>query len=167
STIQPLRYINEVASTNTFKSSKLNTLSIMPPWFSKAIEYWNPEQPPPTTPMRSPAGRGSCVAMISRTLAMAWGVNVRGAFLISCSGVAAVVAMKSPNGEIRSSITVLGCGPGNKTCSGNRLIACPGQRTRFTFLPPEPHTLYPAPCPQPPVTFVAPAQVNWDYHVGP
>ena len=26
----------------------------MPAWFSKAIEYWNPEQPPPTTPMRSP-----------------------------------------------------------------------------------------------------------------
>src|SRR6202034_3013398 len=76
--MQPLRYMIEVASTKTFKSSNLKTLSIMPAWFSKDIEYWNPEQPPPTTPMRSPAGNGSWVAMISWTLATAWGERVRG-----------------------------------------------------------------------------------------
>src|SRR5579859_2747906 len=58
------------------------------------MEYWNPEQPPPTTPIRSPAGSGSWVAMISRTLAAAWGVSTSGAFLTisSCCG-AVVVAM--------------------------------------------------------------------------
>src|ERR1700679_190803 len=43
------------------------------------MEYWKPEHPPPTTPMRRPAGRGSCVAIISRTLAMAPPVKLRGA----------------------------------------------------------------------------------------
>src|SRR5580658_9296638 len=50
----------------------------MPAAFSNDMEYWKPEQPPPTTPMRSPAGMGSCVAMISRTLAMAAGVRTTG-----------------------------------------------------------------------------------------
>src|SRR5271154_4402547 len=50
----------------------------MPAWFSNDIEYWKPEQPPPTTPMRRPAGNGSWVAMISWTLATAWGDSVRG-----------------------------------------------------------------------------------------
>src|SRR5580692_2881853 len=76
--MQPFRYISDVASTKTFRSSKLKTLSIMPAWFSKDIEYWNPEHPPPTTPMRSPAGRGSWVAMISWTFVTACGVSVRG-----------------------------------------------------------------------------------------
>jgi hypothetical protein len=43
------------------------------------MEYWNPEHPPPTTPIRRPAGSGSWVAMISRTLAVAEGVNTSGA----------------------------------------------------------------------------------------
>src|SRR5664280_2909664 len=69
----------------------------MPLWFSKAIEYWNPEQPPPTTPMRSPAGSGSWVAMISRTLAIACGVRNRGAFFsVSCAGAVVTDAMVSP-----------------------------------------------------------------------
>src|ERR1700684_1670516 len=76
--MQPFKYMSEVASTKTFRSSNLKTLSIMPAWFSNDIEYWNPEQPPPTTPMRRPAGSGSCVAMISRTLAMAPSVILRG-----------------------------------------------------------------------------------------
>src|ERR1700737_439443 len=54
----------------------------MPLWFSKLIEYWKPEQPPPTTPMRRPAGTGSCVDMISRTFATAAGVRVTGVVLL-------------------------------------------------------------------------------------
>src|SRR6202034_218485 len=77
--MQPFKYMSEVASTKTFKSPNLKTLSIMPAWFSNDIEYWNPEQPPPTTPTRRPAGRGSCVAIISCTLAIACGDSVRGA----------------------------------------------------------------------------------------
>src|SRR5580700_3421628 len=50
----------------------------MPDWFSKDMEYWKPEQPPPTTPMRKPAGSGSWVAMISRTLLTALSVNRTG-----------------------------------------------------------------------------------------
>jgi hypothetical protein len=56
----------------------LYTLSIIPLWFSNDIEYWNPEHPPPTTPIRSPAGTGSCVAIISFTLAIAAGVRLTG-----------------------------------------------------------------------------------------
>src|ERR1700712_3572216 len=68
-----------VASTNTFKSSNRTTLSIIPAAFSNDIEYWNPEHPPPTTPIRSPAGTGSCVDIISFTFAIADGVNTTGA----------------------------------------------------------------------------------------
>src|ERR1700733_6568732 len=50
----------------------------MPLWFSNDIEYWKPEHPPPTTPIRRPAGTGSCVAIISFTLAIAAGVRVTG-----------------------------------------------------------------------------------------
>src|SRR5450631_50779 len=75
------------------------TLSIMPEAFSNDIEYEKPEQPPPTTPTRRPAGTGFCCAMISLTLAMAVGVSITGAFLVSwglISGLTAVVAMGSP-----------------------------------------------------------------------
>src|ERR1035437_9883005 len=51
----------------------------MPAWFSNDIEYWNPEHPPPTTPIRSPSGTGSWVAIISFTLAIAAGVRLTGA----------------------------------------------------------------------------------------
>src|ERR1700733_14450172 len=87
--MQPLRYISEVASTKTFKSSKLKTLSIMPLWFSKDMEYWKPEQPPPTTPIRRPAGSGSWVAMISRTLFTA--LSVRRTGVTFCAGAASGV----------------------------------------------------------------------------
>src|ERR1700722_10776059 len=42
------------------------------------MEYWKPEHPPPTTPIRSPAGTGVWVAIISRTLLIAAGVSVTG-----------------------------------------------------------------------------------------
>src|SRR5260370_13377899 len=42
------------------------------------MEYWKPEHPPPTTPIRNPAGTGFCVAIISRTLPIAAGVRVTG-----------------------------------------------------------------------------------------
>src|SRR5712664_2543729 len=42
------------------------------------MEYWKPEHPPPTTPIRNPAGTGFCVAIISRTFATAAGVRVTG-----------------------------------------------------------------------------------------
>src|ERR1035438_9448775 len=42
--------------------------------FSKVIEYLNPEQPPPTTEIRSPLGAGSWELMISFTLPIAFSV---------------------------------------------------------------------------------------------
>src|ERR1039457_354854 len=42
--------------------------------FSKAIESLNPEQPPPTTEIRSPLGAGSWELMISFTLPIAFSV---------------------------------------------------------------------------------------------
>src|SRR5258708_29589646 len=80
-----------------------NTLSIRPEAFSKDIEYEKPEQPPPTTPTRNPAGTGVCCAMISLTLAMAFGVSEMGAFFLASRGISwglicgvVVVAMNSP-----------------------------------------------------------------------
>src|SRR5205823_14302767 len=58
------------------------TLSIKPEAFSKDIEYEKPEQPPPTTPTRSPAGTGVCWPIISFTFATALGVSIIGAFLV-------------------------------------------------------------------------------------
>jgi hypothetical protein len=63
-------------STNTRRSSpNLYSLSSGILLFSKAIEYWKPEQPPPTTEIRRPWGLGSCCAMISATLLMAVSVS--------------------------------------------------------------------------------------------
>jgi hypothetical protein len=51
--------------------------------------------------MRRPAGSGFCVAMISRTLAIAVAVKIRGAFFsVSCVGATVVVAIVSPFGVI-------------------------------------------------------------------
>src|SRR5271165_1663524 len=47
------------------------------------MEYEKPEHPPPTTPMRRPAGTGFCWPMISFTLATAFAVRVTGAFFTS------------------------------------------------------------------------------------
>src|ERR1700733_13753545 len=77
--MQPFRYITEVASTNTFNPSISKVLSIIPAAFSNCIEYEKPEQPPPTTPTRKPAGTGFCCPIISFTLATALGVRVMGA----------------------------------------------------------------------------------------
>src|SRR5713226_3624014 len=62
------------------------TLSIMPAPFSNDIEYEKPEQPPPTTPTRRPAGTGFCCAMISLTLAIAFAVRLIGAVFALVSG---------------------------------------------------------------------------------
>src|SRR5580693_3623325 len=76
--MQPFRYITEVASTNTFSPSMSKVLSIIPAEFSNCIEYEKPEQPPPTTPMRRPAGTGFCCPMISFTLETALAVSETG-----------------------------------------------------------------------------------------
>src|SRR5947209_6183876 len=56
------------------------------------MEYENPEQPPPTTPTRSPVGTGVCCPMISLTLVIAVGVSEIGAFLVvSCGRTSGVV----------------------------------------------------------------------------
>src|SRR5271170_7037855 len=68
--MQPFRYITDVASTNTFSPSMSKVLSIIPAAFSNAMEYENPEQPPPTTPMRRPAGTGFCCPMIFFTFVL-------------------------------------------------------------------------------------------------
>src|ERR1700680_3453240 len=56
----------------------------MPAPFSKAMEYWKPGQPPPTTDNRNPDGTGVCCAIISLTLAIALGVST-GAAVLGCS----------------------------------------------------------------------------------
>src|SRR5215471_9839071 len=89
--MQPLRYITDVASTNTLSPSISKLLSIIPAPFSKCMEYEKPEHPPPTTPMRKPAGTGFCWAMISFTLETALVVRVMGAdFLTSGTVVVAI-----------------------------------------------------------------------------
>src|SRR6266567_3604949 len=90
--MQPFRYMTEVASTLTFRPSISKTLSINPDAFSKDMEYENPEQPPPTTPTRSPVGAGVCCPMISLTLVITVGVSEMGAFLVvSCGRTSGVV----------------------------------------------------------------------------
>src|SRR5450631_24774 len=63
-----------------------NTLSIMPAPFSNDMEYEKPEQPPPTTPTRRPAGTGVCWPMISLTLVTALDVRLTGAVFAPTSG---------------------------------------------------------------------------------
>src|SRR6478672_12408797 len=66
-------------------------LSIMPAPFSNCMEYEKPEQPPPTTPIRKPAGTGFCCAMISLTLVTAVGVKLTGNLgVVSTFGVVVV-----------------------------------------------------------------------------
>src|SRR6202161_4867183 len=81
--MQPFKYITEVASTNTFSPSMSKVLSIIPAAFSNCMEYENPEQPPPTTPMRSPAGTGVCCPMISLTFETALAVRETGGVFFS------------------------------------------------------------------------------------
>src|SRR5256714_14215940 len=63
-------------STATFKPSKSTTSSVSLVEFSKAMWYWKPEQPPPTTATRSAVGTGLCICMISFTLVLATGVKL-------------------------------------------------------------------------------------------
>src|SRR5580704_7532630 len=89
--MHPFRYITEVASTNTFSPSISKVLSIMPAAFSNCMEYEKPEQPPPTTPIRRPAGTGFCCPIISLTLETALGVSVTGAAFLT-SGMLGVTS---------------------------------------------------------------------------
>src|SRR6476660_3515540 len=54
------------------------------------MEYEKPEHPPPTTPIRKPAGTGFCWAMISFTLVTALAVRVTGAAFLVTSGTVVV-----------------------------------------------------------------------------
>src|ERR1700740_1345125 len=64
-------------STATFRPSKSITSSFSLVWFSKAMWYWKPEQPPPTTATRRAVGTGLCIFMISLTLLAATGLHSR------------------------------------------------------------------------------------------
>src|SRR6202011_4534786 len=63
-------------STATFKPSNSKIWSVSLVWFSNAMWYWKPEQPPPTTATRKAAGEGFCIVMISLTLVLATGVRL-------------------------------------------------------------------------------------------
>src|ERR1700687_2246845 len=63
-------------STATFSTSNSKTWSASVVWFSNAMWYWKPEQPPPTTATRSATGTGLCMLMISLTLVLATGVKL-------------------------------------------------------------------------------------------
>src|SRR3989442_8196617 len=63
-------------STATFRPSNSKTWSASVVWFSNAMWYWKPEQPPPTTATRSATGTGLCMLMISLTLVLATGVKL-------------------------------------------------------------------------------------------
>src|ERR1700692_3271132 len=63
-------------SIATFKPSKSKTCRVSLFWFSNAMWYWNPEQPPPTTATRRATGEGVCIVMISLTLVLATGVRL-------------------------------------------------------------------------------------------
>src|SRR5260370_37134200 len=63
-------------STATFSPSNSKTWSASLVWFSNAMWYWKPEQPPPTTATRRAAGTGLCMLMISFTLVLATGVKL-------------------------------------------------------------------------------------------
>src|SRR6267142_2218763 len=72
----PSRYMELIWSTATFKPSNSKIWSASVVWFSKAMWYWKPEQPPPTTATRSATGTGVCMFMISLTLVLATGVKL-------------------------------------------------------------------------------------------
>src|SRR5260370_4188991 len=62
-------------STATFRPSNSKTWSASLVWFSNAMWYWKPEQPPPTTATRRATGTGLCMLMISLTLVIATAVK--------------------------------------------------------------------------------------------
>src|SRR6266478_3182843 len=63
-------------STATFRPSNSKTWSASVVWFSNAMWYWKPEQPPPTTATRRATGTGLCMLMISLTLVLATDVKL-------------------------------------------------------------------------------------------
>src|SRR5260370_36674362 len=63
-------------STATFRPSNSKTWSASLVWFSHAMWYWKPAQPPPTTATRNATGTGLCMLMISFTLVLATGVKL-------------------------------------------------------------------------------------------
>src|SRR5437667_9211133 len=63
-------------STATFRPSNSKTWSASVVWFSNAMWYWKPEQPPPTTATRKATGTGLCMLIISLTLVLATGVRL-------------------------------------------------------------------------------------------
>jgi hypothetical protein len=77
------------------------------------MEYWKPEHPPPTTPIRNPAGTGVCVDIISRTFAIAAGVRVTGVVEAGAptttSGVTIAVDIGKSPCLIQTSISVCAC----------------------------------------------------------
>src|SRR4029077_2195349 len=79
----PSRYMELIWSTATFKPLKSKIWSVSLVWFSNAMWYWKPEQPPPTTATRSATGTGLCMFMFSLTLVLATGVRLIIFFLAS------------------------------------------------------------------------------------
>src|SRR6516165_7015980 len=63
-------------SMATLRPSKSITSSFSLVWFSNAMWYWKPEQPPPTTATRRAVGTGLCRFMISLTLLAATDVRL-------------------------------------------------------------------------------------------
>src|SRR6202035_2107120 len=74
-------------STATFKPLKSTTSSESLVWFSNAMWYWKPEQPPPTTATRKATGTGVCMDMISFTFTAAVGVRLIISFKASTRGI--------------------------------------------------------------------------------
>src|SRR5258708_24304377 len=74
-------------STATFKPLKSTTSSESLVWFSNAMWYWKPEQPPPTTATRRATGTGVCMDMISFTFTAAVGVRLIISFMASTRGI--------------------------------------------------------------------------------
>src|SRR5947207_7113769 len=92
--------MSDVASTNTLSPSISNTLSIMPAPDSKAIECWKPEQPPPWTERRNPAGTGFCEDIISLTFEIAFELRVTGAVLGFTAGTVVVAILNISFGTL-------------------------------------------------------------------
>src|ERR1700733_4701098 len=122
--MQPFKYITEVASTNTFNPSISKVLSIIPAAFSNCIEYEKPEQPPPTTPMRRPAGTGFCCPMISLTLETALGVSETGGVFFTSGGLVFTVGTVFLAIRISLALKYLNYSRGRQAC-GRRVAGMP------------------------------------------
>src|ERR1700722_9250749 len=92
------------------------------------MEYWKPEHPPPTTPIRNPAGIGFCDAIISRTLLIAAGVRVTGVVETGAptttSGVTDAVAIGKSPCLVQTSLSVCARHRSGKPSSIGCATAC-------------------------------------------